>query len=531
MNRLGEPPSIPDRKELLVNRSGLTKSILILAILLLLSAGAFSAGGLSNARDWFPPWGGTEPTPSPAPSAPASPPQPAVAPVSSTQGALPSLAPIAAAAKPAVVNISTTQTVKGHGGPGFGPFMGPFGGNDPFEEFFHRFAPEMPKTFKQRSLGSGFVIGADGTIVTNHHVVDGADEIIVRLSSSHHKYKAKVLGSDPKTDLAILKIEPEGKLPTLALGDSSRLRVGDWVIAIGNPFGLEQTVTAGIVSATGRVIGQGPYDDFIQTDASINPGNSGGPLLNVEGEVVGINSAIFSQSGGNVGIGFAIPSKLASSVVEQLKTHGKVVRGWLGVGIQDVTDELAQSFGISQARGALVAEVKKDGPGARAGLEQGDVILSYEGHAIEASHELPGLVAATLVGKEVEIQVLRNGKERTLTAKVGEMPKEAGQEEGAEETAAPAEKLGLLIEPITPEVARSLGLSSDAGVLVKAVQSGSVAEDAGLRPGDVILEVDRKAVKSVSEFKRIVAASKEKKALLFLVRRGDATLFLALKKS
>jgi serine protease Do len=488
-------------------------------------------GGLgAYGADWFP-WGGSKSETQPTPAAPpAAAPTAAPAPASAVTG-LPSFAPIATRAEAAVVNISTTQTVKNEGfrGP-MGP--GPFGGgNDPFEEFFRRFMPQAPKSYKARSLGSGFIIDGEGTIVTNNHVVDHADEILVKLSSGDRRYKAKVLGNDPKTDLAVIKIQPEGApIPTLTLGDSDAIRVGDWVVAIGNPFGLEQTVTAGIVSAKGRVIGQGPYDDFIQTDASINPGNSGGPLLNLRGEVVGINSSIFSQSGGNMGIGFAIPSNLAKSIVEQLKTKGKVVRGWLGVMIQDVTEDLAKSFKLSEPHGALVSGVNEDGPGAKGGIERGDIIVEYDGQKVGSSHELPALVAATPVGKEVEVKVLREGKEKSLRIKIGEMPKGAGEKAGEEEGAPSGEKLGLMLAPVTPEVARGLGIEPGSGVLVRGVKSGSPAEDAGLQAGDVIVEVNRKPVKSVDAFMETVGKVKEGESLLFLVRRGDATIFLALKQ-
>jgi serine protease Do len=504
-----------------------TRSFLLVMGLSLLMGGGLGA----IAADWFP-WGSSQseaqPTPPPAPAAP-----PSTAPApAGTVASLPSFAAIAAAAETAVVNISTTQTVKNEGPGPMGP--GPFGGNDPFEEFFRRFMPQMPKSYKARSLGSGFLVDSDGTIVTNNHVVEHADEILVKLSAAgDHRYKAKVLGNDPKTDLAVIKIDPEGAtFPTLQLGDSDAMRVGDWVVAIGNPFGLEQTVTAGIVSAKGRVIGQGPYDDFIQTDASINPGNSGGPLLNLRGEVIGINSSIFSQSGGNLGIGFAIPSNLAKSVVAQLKTKGKVVRGWLGVMIQDVTEDLAKSFKLAEPHGALVSGVREDGPAAKGGIERGDIIVEYDGQKVGSSHELPALVAATAIGKEVEVKVLRDAKEKTLRVKVGEMPKGTGEGggEGGEEEGPSGEKLGLMVAPVTPEVARGLGIEPGSGVLVRGVKSGSPAEDAGLQAGDVILEVNRKAVKSVEAFMEAVREGKEGASLLFLVRRGDATIFLALKR-
>lgn len=332
---------------------------------------------------------------------------------------LPSFADIAAQAKPAVVNIATTQTIKTPGGsPFFGP--GPFGKDNPFNDFFRRFFPNEPKTFKRQSLGSGFIINSQGIIVTNYHVVNQADEIVVRLEKK--EFEAQVLGSDPVTDLALLKVKSNKKLPTLTFSNSDKLRVGDWVIAIGNPFGLSQTVTAGIVSATGRVIGQGPYDDFIQTDASINPGNSGGPLLNIKGQVVGINSAIFSRTGGNIGIGFAIPSNLARDITEKLYAHGKIVRGWLGVAIQDLNEDLAKAFGLSEMKGALVADVQIGSPADKAGLKRGDVIVSFRGKPIQSTHDLSRTVATTDPGTKATIEIIRKGKKQTLTIEIGEQP-------------------------------------------------------------------------------------------------------------
>jgi serine protease Do len=303
-------------------------------------------------------------------------------------------------------------------------------------------------------------------------------------------------------------------------------------MAIGNPFGLAETVTAGIVSAKGRVIGQGPYDDFIQTDASINPGNSGGPLLNLQGDVIGINSSIYSESGGNMGIGFAIPSNLAKDITEQLRTKGKVTRGWLGVMVQDVTEELASSFKLSEPKGALVSSVKEGGPAAQGGLQRGDIIIEYDGKPVKTSHELPLMVAASPIGKEASVKVLRDGKEQTLRLKVGEMPRGEGEEdapgEQSEETS--GEKLGLAVAPITPEIARQLGIEPDSGVVVRAVKSGSSADEAGVQPGDVIVEVNRKPVKSVEAFKTAVGGAKDGESLLLLIKRGETTVFLAVKK-
>jgi serine protease Do len=330
---------------------------------------------------------------------------------------LPDFTTLAEKLDPAVVNISTTQVIKGNpmgrgftfrrgpGGRQFGP-----GQSDPFEEFFDRFFRGMPQgEMKRRSLGSGFVIGEDGLIITNNHVVKDADTITV-IFYDEREAEAKVIGKDPKTDLALIKVDMDDKLPTATLGDSDKLRMGDWVLAIGNPFGLKYTLTAGIVSAKGRVIGAGPYDDFIQTDASINPGNSGGPLINMKGEVVGINSAIIA---GGTGIGFAIPANIAKELIPQLKEKGRVSRGWLGVYIQRVTPELAKSFGLDKPKGALVSEVTKDGPAEGTGLTHGDIIIEFAGKPVEHFNDLPRMVAATPPGTKITLKVLRKGKEKT----------------------------------------------------------------------------------------------------------------------
>jgi serine protease Do len=440
-----------------------------------------------------------------------------------TAALLPSFAHIVTEAKPAVVNIATTQTVKTPTTP---PFLGPspFGGESPFEEFFRHFFPDTPRTFKRQSLGSGFVIDSRGIIVTNHHVVDQAEEIIIRLEEE--EFKAKVLGSDPATDLAVLKIKTSRTLPTLSFGNSDQLQVGDWVIAIGNPFGLSQTVTAGIVSATGRVIGQGPYDDFIQTDASINPGNSGGPLLNARGEVIGINTAIFSQTGGNIGIGFATPSNLARDIAKKLQAKGKIVRGWLGVTIQELDEDLAKAFGLSEKQGALVADVEKGSPADKAGIRRGDVIMSFHGKPLKSIQDLSREVATADPGTKTEIEIIRKDKRQTLTAKIGEQPSKGRGEQKEEKSA--DNKLGLFIAPLTPDVARELGIPVDSGVLVQGVQAGSPADKAGLQGGDVILEVNRKAVSSVEELRELI--QKTKGSLLVLIQRGSSTFFTTLKR-
>jgi len=339
-----------------------------------------------------------------------------------TRGAPDSFAELAEKEGHVAVNISTTRVVKGV--KRFFPFQGREFRDFFGDEFFRRFFGEIPEEqMKQTSLGSGVVVSEDGYILTNNHVVADAEEILV-IFLNKEKYEAKIIGRDPKTDLALIKIKLDKPIPAARLGDSDKLRVGDWVVAIGNPFGLGSTVTAGIVSAKGRIIGAGPYDNFIQTDASINPGNSGGPLFNLDGEVIGINTAIATRSGGNVGIGFAIPINMAKSVMSQLKEKGKVIRGWLGVVIQVITPEIKEKFSLETTEGALVGEVSKGSPAEKGGLKRGDVIISFDGKRVKEMPSLPPMVAATPVGKKVEIIVIRKGKEMRLTVKVGELEEE-----------------------------------------------------------------------------------------------------------
>jgi len=441
-----------------------------------------------------------------------------------SSGGLPDFVSLAKKMRPVVVNISTTQVSDGRGGsPEFGS---PFGEDDPFNDFWRRFfggpMPRGPQ--RQRSLGSGFFIDGDGSILTNNHVVENASKIVVKLSDDQ-EYEAKIVGRDPKTDIAIIKIDGKPNLPAASLGDSDKLEVGEWVVAIGNPFGLDSTVTSGIVSAKGRHIGQGPYDNFIQTDASINPGNSGGPLINLRGEVIGINTAIFSRTGGNIGIGFAIPINLVKELLPQLRGKGKVTRGYLGVLIQKVTPEIAESLGMEKASGALVANVSKDGPADKAGVKVGDVIVEFDGKEIKDSGDLPILVARTPVGKKARLKVLRDKKEVVLTVAVGEL-----KDEEVVATAPEKGELGLTVQRLTPQMAESLGLEKSDGVVVTAVEPGSAADEAGIRRGDVILEVDRKAIRNLDEYKKAIAGTRKGRGVLFLVRRGDNTLFLALKR-
>jgi serine protease Do len=424
--------------------------------------------------------------------------------------------------KPIVVNISTTQMSEG---PGSQEFASPFGEEDPFNDFWRRFfggpLPRGPQ--RQRSLGSGFIIDGDGSILTNNHVVENASKIVVKLSDDQ-EYEAKVIGRDAKTDIAVIKINAKTSLSAANFGDSDGLEVGEWVVAIGNPFGLDSTVTSGIVSAKGRHIGQGPYDNFIQTDASINPGNSGGPLINLRGEVVGINTAIFSRTGGNIGIGFAIPINLVKELLPQLRGKGKVVRGYLGVLIQKVTPEIAESLGMERGYGALVANVSKAGPADKAGVKVGDVIVEFDGKEIKDSGDLPIIVARTPVERKVRMKVLRDKKDAYLNVVVGEL-----KDEEVVATAPEKGELGLTVQRLTPQMAESLGVERAEGVVVTAVEPGSAADESGIRRGDVIVEVDRKAVRNLEDYKKAVAGVRKGRGVLFLVRRGESTLFLALK--
>lgn len=432
-----------------------------------------------------------------------------------------SFADLAEKVQPAVVNISTTSTVTVPGNP-FKNFFGP-DDQGPFGDFFHRFFEENPdQKMKQQSLGSGCIINRDGYIITNNHVVENAEEIKVKLSDGR-EFKAKVIGRDSKTDLALIKISSVFEnLPTLALGDSEKMRVGDWVLAIGNPFGLEHTVTQGIISATGRVIGSGPYDDFLQTDAPINPGNSGGPLVNLKGEVIGINTAIVP---GGQGIGFAIPSALAKSITSQLREKGKVVRGWIGVSIQTVTPELAQSFGMKEAKGALVGEVVKDGPAEKGGIKTGDVIVTFDGKSVKTANDLPRLVAETPVGKSVGVTVVREGKETNLTIKVEEMT----EEKMAAQSSAPVQSFGMKVDNITPQWRQQFSIGEKSGVVVVSVDQGSMAGEAGIQPGDVIKEVNRKNVRNLVDYNRVLGKSGKGQPVLLLLNRGKQTFFVTME--
>lgn len=437
---------------------------------------------------------------------------------------------VSKAVTPAVVNISTMRQGREGGGQHGTPFDDPFFRRFFGDEFFRRF--EAPRERKERSLGSGVIVDASGLIVTNNHVVSKADEIKVMLSDKR-EFKAKLVGTDSKTDLALLRVDVEG-LHTIPWGDSDTLEVGEFVLAVGNPFGLNQTVTMGIVSAIGRAsMGIAEYEDFIQTDAAINPGNSGGALVNARGELIGINTAIFSQSGGNMGIGFAVPSAMARSVLEQLMKSGKVVRGWLGVSIQDLSPELAQQFGITETKGVLVSEVLDGSPAKRAGLDRGDVILEYDGRPIESPSQLRNAVARTTVGKKIAIKYARDKRMKTVDIAIDEQPKSIAKAggEGPEESAGPA---GLFsdfeVRDMTSELARRLGLSTaEKGVVIVHVRSGSAAEEAGLKEGDVILELNRRPIANQRSFESAASQVAKDQSVLLLIKRQGRTLYITLK--
>ena len=431
----------------------------------------------------------------------------------STSGVPNSFADLAELVSPGVVNIQTSKTVRGHRMPRFEDFF--FGG--PFEGGGQQLERKIP------SLGSGFVISEDGYIVTNNHVVEGVDSIRVAFKDGT-ELDATVVGRDPKTDVALIRVEPEKELFAISLGDSSGVRPGEWVVAIGNPFGLEHTVTAGIVSAKHRIIGQGSYDDYIQTDAAINPGNSGGPLINLAGEVIGINTAINPRANT---IGFAVPINMAKQILPQLKAKGSVTRGWLGVVIQRITPELTEALELDGGGGALVSKVAPGGPASAAGVEHGDVIVEFNGEAIRDWNELPRVVASTPVGEEVDLVVIRAGKRKTLRVAVGALD-EGEKLASAEKPESGETAFGLRVQDLTPEIAEQLGAEDEKGVVVTGVEPGSAADEAGLRRGDLIVEVDRSAVSDTGELRQRLADAGNR--ALLLVRRGDATIFVPLKQ-
>ena len=454
-------------------------------------------------------------------------------PVSETNGAasvtqqIPaSFSEIAKKAKSSVVNISTVQVIKA-GTLNQMPFQNPYGDNDQFGDLFERFFGEqMPRDYRTSSLGSGFIIDKDGYILTNNHMVESAEEIKVILSDKR-EFKAEIIGRDSKTDLALVKIEGAKDLEPLPLGDSDKIEVGDWVVAIGNPYGLENTVTAGIVSAKYRQIGTSSYDNYLQTDASINRGNSGGPLMNTQGEVIGINSAIYSQTGDSIGIGFAVPINMAKDLLPQLK-KGKVVRAWLGVIIQSITQDLKDKLNLKDIKGALVSDITEDGPAEKAGFKRGDVIVGFDGKEINESNDLPYIVSSTPVGKNVAVEILREGKKMTLQAKLAELPEEKESTVASRETPS-GPSLGMSIEELTPELARQYGVSDTSGLIIVQVDSNSPAGEAGLRAGDIILEVDKDRVKDIKQYNRKIEGYKAGDTILFLIKSEGSTAYRTLK--
>ncbi len=417
-----------------------------------------------------------------------------------------------------MVNIRTVKIMKG-GSPVFRHFFGsPYGNKrNPFDEFFGPFRGDSPqRDFKQRSLGSGFIIDKQGYIVTNNHVIEDADQIKVILSDDK-EFDAELVGRDSKTDLALIKIKGAKDLAPLPLGNSDQVKVGTWVVAIGSPFGLEQTVTAGIVSAKGRIIGSGPYDDFIQTDASINPGNSGGPLVNMDGEVVGINTAIIASG---QGIGFAIPINLARGIIAQLKDKGEVTRGWLGVGIQDLTPELANYYGLKAKKGVLVTQVFEGDPAERAGIKVNDVILSVDGTSVSTGRELSSMIANTDVGHKAKVELIRDGRRQTLTVTLA---KRDDDERNLTAQSRDSEEMGIDVTDLDSDLARRFGIDGkENGVLVTDIKDGSMAQEADVRPGDIIKEINHSVVKNRNDFVKLMQKSKDSPSVQLLIKRRNA---------
>lgn len=444
--------------------------------------------------------------------------------------ALPEFTALAEKAGGAVVNISTVKIVE-RGNNQMKEFFRFHQRGNPFEDFFNQFEPffrmrpdQRPR--KERSLGSGFIISKDGFIVTNNHVIANADEISVNLQGVDEPLPATIIGRDPETDLALLKIDADHDLPVLTFGDSDKTKVGQWVMAIGNPFGLDHTVTAGIVSAKGRFLNSGPFDDFIQTDASINPGNSGGPLLNLHGEVIGINTAIIASG---QGIGFAIPSDMARKVITQLKENKKVSRGWLGVTIQNVDDNTAKALEMDEPRGALIASVLPGEPADEGGIKAGDVIIGVNGEDVDDANDLLRQIAGIAPGEKAKITVWRNGDDKTLRVTLGERKTDKLAQQGRPEQTQPAEALGLSLRPVDPREARALGMDVAQGLLVTSVAQGSPAQESEIRPGDVILQANQQLVNSVDDFKDILDGdAKDKGVLLLLIQRQGQSVFRTL---
>ena len=444
------------------------------------------------------------------------------APAGKLAGAPVSLADLVDKLSPSVVNIRTTTIIKGRPGHPFGhrmPFPRFFGEDDFFKRFFEN-APE--RDFKQQSLGSGFIISSDGFIFTNNHVVEKATKIRVKLATGK-EYDAEVKGKDSSTDIALIKINPDNSLPVVKLGNSDKLRIGDWIFAIGNPYGLEHTVTAGIVSAKGRVIGSGPYDNFIQTDASINPGNSGGPLFNLEGEVIGINTAIVAQAHG---IGFAIPINTAKGILDDLKSKGSVSRGWLGISVQDITDDIAANMKLKNVKGALVGQVFEGDPADKAGVKTGDIIIEIAGKKIQNTQDLLRVVAALKAGEKAPVKLIRDGQEKKIDVIIGERK----EEKEIARKGKIGEHHGMTVQDITPEMARHLGLSDKYGVIITQVREGSLSDDAGLKAQDIILQINKVKISSIKDFLSEMTKDSQEETILLLIKRGETTFFVTLKK-
>jgi serine protease Do len=475
-----------------------------LAVLLLLAVAAGAALGVAGTRLLASP---------PAPVTADRPPLIRVAAPESSS----TFRQVAAAVRPAVININTVTVVRG-------PFAGPRSPMEEFfgEEFFRRFFGG-PREFRQRSLGSGVIVDPSGIALTNAHVVEGATDIEV-VTADGKKHKASVLGADGTSDVAVLRLSGGGGFPAARLGDSDAVEVGDWVLAIGSPFGFAQTVTAGIISAKGRLLEGSPLADFLQTDAAINPGNSGGPLVNMQGEVVGINTAIASRTGGYQGIGFAIPINLARKIYTELTTRGRVARGWLGVSVQPLTAELARSFGAPDERGVLVADVADGSPAQQAGLQAGDIILEFAGRRVAEPGDLQRAVSGVEPGRAVRVRILRDRAERVLDVRLTEAP---GQGEVLGPPEASRSLLGVEVGPVTPDLARRLGLRAAAGVVVTAVEAGSPADTSGIRPGDVIREVNRQPIRTPADFERVVGRLRGGDRIALLLQRGGAALYVA----
>jgi serine protease Do len=431
---------------------------------------------------------------------------------------------------PAVVNISVLRIIRQS-------IPDEMSMDPQIREFFEQFygpRPYRQYTQKQTSLGSGVIVDPRGYILTNNHVVSKASEIVVKLKDGK-EYPAEIVGTDSTTDLAVVKIKGQGTWPAAELGDTEKVKVGDWVLAVGSPFGLEQTVTAGIISAKGRTIGQGPYDDFIQTDASINPGNSGGPLVDMEGRVIGINTIILSPSGGSLGIGFAVPINMAARIFKDLINTGSVHRGWLGVVIQPLTPELAAHFSITDAKGILVSSLVENGPAARGGIQSGDVIIEFNGRSITAPNELQRAVAQVGVGEAINLKVIREGRKLELAVRLGDQNDARRPARLMQKAAQPSKArtasnvLGLTVEPLNPDWGKKLGVSNLSGVVIASVDPGSAADGAGLAPGDIIRELNRQRIKTVDEYKKFMKSLKPGADLLVLIEREGSAIYVAMK--